>query len=107
MSPLVVALLSPHSWPPWTFTSTPLNAGPMVKPSDPPMLLFLKFSVTVVLALAVFLDRLWAFYSNSKIDTRALRAQLMKHLRRGNVSDAALLCANTPGPVSAVLLTGL
>ncbi|MDP6523080.1 MAG: MotA/TolQ/ExbB proton channel family protein [Kiritimatiellia bacterium] len=70
-------------------------------------MMMIPLMVCSVLALAVFLDRLWAFYSNSKIDTRALRAQLMKHLRRGNVSDAALLCANTPGPVSAVLLTGL
>ena len=60
-----------------------------------------------VLALAVFLDRMWAFYRNSKVDTRALRSQLMRLLRRGHVKDAALLCVNTPGPVSAVLLAGL
>lgn len=70
-------------------------------------IMMIPLMVCSVLALAVFLDRLWAFYSNSKVDTRALRAQLMRHLRRGNVSEAALLCANTPGPVSAVLLTGL
>ena len=50
-----------------------------------------------VLALAVFLDRMWAFYRNSKVDTRALRSQLMRLLRRGHVKDAALLCVNTPG----------
>lgn len=60
-----------------------------------------------VLALAVFLDRLWAFYSNSRVDTRALRAQLMRHLERGEVKEAALLCENTPSPISAVLLAGL
>ena len=60
-----------------------------------------------VLALAVLIDRVWAFYANSKIDTRALRAQLMKLVRRGEIKGAALLCASTPGPVSAVLLAGL
>ncbi|MDA0321576.1 MAG: MotA/TolQ/ExbB proton channel family protein [Verrucomicrobia bacterium] len=60
-----------------------------------------------IVALAVVADRIWAFYLNSKLDTRALRAQLMRHLRRGEVSDAALLCISTPGPVAAVLLAGL
>jgi biopolymer transport protein ExbB len=31
----------------------------------------------------------------------------MRHLRRGEVNDAALLCISTPGPVAAVLLAGL
>ncbi len=60
-----------------------------------------------VIALAVFMDRLMAFYANSKVDARALRSQLMKLLREHKVKDAALLCASTPGPVSAVLLAGL
>jgi biopolymer transport protein ExbB len=60
-----------------------------------------------IVALAVVADRVWAFYLNSKLDTRALRAQLMRHLRRGEVNDAALLCISTPGPVAAVLLAGL
>ena len=60
-----------------------------------------------IVALAVVADRIWAFYLNSKLDTRALRAQLMRHLRRGEVNDAALLCISTPGPVAAVLLAGL
>lgn len=60
-----------------------------------------------VIGLAVIIDRVIAFYLNSKLDTRALRAQLMRHLRRGEVKDAALLCISTPGPVAAVLLAGL
>jgi biopolymer transport protein ExbB len=70
-------------------------------------LMMIPLMTCSVLALAVFLDRLWAFYSNSRVDTRALRSQLMRHLRRGQVKDAVLLCVNTPGPVSAVLLAGL
>ena len=60
-----------------------------------------------ILALAVFMDRLAAFYANSKVDVRALRSQLMKLLRQHELKEAALLCANTPGPISAVLLSGL
>jgi biopolymer transport protein ExbB len=60
-----------------------------------------------VLALAVFLDRFMAFYRNSKVDVRALRSQLARLLREHKVRDAALLCATTPGPISAVLLAGL
>ena len=60
-----------------------------------------------VIAMAVVLDRLVAFYINSKVDVLALRSNLMKLLREHKVKDAALLCANTPSPVSAVLLTGL
>jgi len=63
--------------------------------------------VCSVLALAVFLDRVMAFYRNSKVDVRALRSQLMKLLREHKVKEAALLSANTPGPISAVLLAGL
>jgi len=70
-------------------------------------LMMIPLMICSVLSLGVFLDRLWAFYANSKIDTRALRAQLMKHLRRGQLTEAAMLCTSTPGPVSAVLLAGL
>jgi len=60
-----------------------------------------------VIALAVFMDRLLAFYANSKLDARALRSHLMKLLREHKVKEAALLCANTSGPIAAVLLAGL
>lgn len=70
-------------------------------------MMMIPLLVCSVVALGVLIDRGWAFYMNNKIDTRALRAQLMKLLRRGQVSDAALLCVNTPGPVAAVLLAGL
>lgn len=70
-------------------------------------LMMIPLMICSVLSVAVLLDRAWAFYANSKIDVRALRAQLMKFLRRSQVRDGALLCVNTPGPVSAVLLAGL
>lgn len=70
-------------------------------------LMMIPLMICSVLSVAVLIDRAWAFYANSKIDVRALRAQLMKFLRRGQIRDAALLCINTPGPVSAVLLAGL
>jgi len=60
-----------------------------------------------VIALAVILDRLMAFYANSKVDVPALRSHLMRLLREHKVKEAAALCANTPSPVAAVLLAGL
>ena len=63
--------------------------------------------VCSTLAFAVLFDRAMAFLANRKIDTRALRANVLSLLERDRLPDAAVLCANTPGPVSAVLLTGL
>jgi biopolymer transport protein ExbB len=60
-----------------------------------------------ILTLAVLVDRLWVFLQNSKYDTRSLRAKILDLMGDGRVDDAALLCASTPSPVSAVLLTGL
>ena len=63
--------------------------------------------VCSVLATAVLIDRAKAFWTNRKIDTRSLRANVLKLLEADRLHDAAVLCANTPGPVSAVLLKGL
>ena len=60
-----------------------------------------------IVATAVLIDRALAFYANRKVDTRSLRANVLKLLEQSRVHDAAVLCANTPGPVSAVLLTGI
>ena len=60
-----------------------------------------------VLAVAVLIDRLLAFRTNSNVDVRSLRAKVMDALRVGNVQEAALLCSEPPGPVSAVLLAGV
>ena len=74
-----------------------LQGGPLMIP-----LMFCS-----LLALAVAIDRAWAFYANSKIDSRALRSQVLDLLAEDRTRDAALLCSSTPGPVSAVLLAGL
>ena len=60
-----------------------------------------------IIALAVILDRFLAFRRYDSIDNRSLRAQVMRHIWQGEVDQAALLCANTPGPISAVLLAGI
>jgi biopolymer transport protein ExbB len=60
-----------------------------------------------VLALAALLDRLMAFHAHRKIDNRALRARILSLLRQDKLEEAIRLCSNTPGPVSAVLLSGL
>jgi len=60
-----------------------------------------------VLAVTVAIDRGVAFLNYRKIDTRSLRARLLELVGEGRVDEAARLCADTPGPVSAVLLVGL
>lgn len=60
-----------------------------------------------ILALAIIIDRALAFRANSRIDPRSLRARMLQLLHDGKVEDSLNLCASAPGPVSAVLLTGL
>lgn len=60
-----------------------------------------------VIALAVAIDRWFAFRRNDKVDTRSLRSKVLELLAAGKVTEAAVLCGNTPGPVSAVMLAGL
>lgn len=69
--------------------------------------MMIPLMICSVLALTVIFDRLLAFWANSRLDTRALRAQILRHLKHGEIEEAAMLCVNTPGPVAAVLLTGL
>lgn len=60
-----------------------------------------------IITLAVILDRARCFRRNARIDHRALRAKVMEEVHQGNLDQAIRLCADTPGPVSAVLLSGL
>ncbi|MEE3218632.1 MAG: hypothetical protein VX257_00140, partial [Planctomycetota bacterium] len=69
--------------------------------------MMIPLMICSVLAIGVVFDRAWAFWKHSRLDTRSLRARLMELLQQGNVQEAGLLCANTPGPVSAVLLAGV
>ena len=74
-----------------------LEGGPMMIP----------LMICSILTVAVVIDRAFAFYRNAKTDSRALRGKVLELLSNGKIKDAALLCAHTPGPVSAVLLSGL
>jgi len=69
--------------------------------------MMIPLMVCSVLATAVLIDRALAFWANAKVDTRSLRANVLSLLAEDRVADAGVLCANTPGPISAVLLTGL
>jgi biopolymer transport protein ExbB len=70
-------------------------------------ILMVPLMICSVLALGAFLDRLWAFNAHRKVDNRSLRAKVLACLRQNKIADAQQLCSNTPGPVSAVLLSGL
>lgn len=76
---------------------TIIKGGAMMLP-----LMFLS-----VLAVAVAIDRWRAFTRNSRVDSRSLRSKVLERLAAGKVTDAAALCATTPGPVAAVMLAGL
>lgn len=60
-----------------------------------------------ILALGAIFDRYWAFRKHRGIDNRSLRSKVLSLLRQKNEKDAVQLCANTEGPVSAVLLSGV
>ena len=69
--------------------------------------LMIPLMVCSVLAMAVLIDRALAFWANSKIDTRSLRANVLSLMEDNRPADAAVLCNSTPGPISAVLLAGV
>lgn len=60
-----------------------------------------------LLAISVIVDRAWAFWRHRRVDNRSLRAKVLEMLSEGKVGEAARICASTPGPISAVLLSGL
>lgn len=59
-----------------------------------------------LVSIAVIIERYSAFKA-ATVDTTALRAEVLALLRNGDVRQAIVLCSNTPGPVSAILLVGL
>ncbi|MCH7725046.1 MAG: MotA/TolQ/ExbB proton channel family protein [Planctomycetes bacterium] len=69
--------------------------------------MMIPLMICSVLAIGVVLDRAWAFYQYRRTDTRSLRSQVLRLLEQGDLTAAAHLCSATPGPVSAVLLSGL
>lgn len=73
-----------------------LNGGPLMIP----------IMGCSVLALAVILDRLYAFRA-AKTDNVALRAKVEDLLYEGKLDESITVCEKSKGPVAAVLLVGL
>lgn len=69
--------------------------------------MMIPLMIESVLVLAAVVDRYLAFRSNRKVDTRALRAEVMQFVEENRIEDAMVLCSSTPGPVAATLLVGL
>jgi biopolymer transport protein ExbB/TolQ len=69
--------------------------------------MMIPLMVCSVLTLAAVIDRYLAFRANRRVDTRAMRAELLTYLDEDRLEDAMVLCSSTPGPVAAVLLVGL
>jgi len=69
--------------------------------------LMIPLMIESILAIGILIDRALAFRANTRVDTRALRAKILQLLNEDKIAEAAQLCANTPGPVSAVMLAGL
>ena len=76
---------------------TIIDGGPLMVP----------LLICSLITLAVILDRAISFRQNGRIDHHALRAKVNEYVRHGQVDEAIKLCADTPGPISAVLLSGL
>ena len=74
-----------------------LNGGPLMVP----------LMACSLISLAVVYDRWMAFRANRKIDTRALRANVMADLRKDDISSAIMKCEAARGPIASVLLAGL
>ncbi len=69
--------------------------------------LMIPLMICSLVAIAVLIDRWKSFRAYAKIDSKALRAKVMNLAMEGKIEEAIVLCAGTPGPVSAILLAGL
>ena len=74
-----------------------LNGGPLMIP----------LMLCSLVSLAVVYDRWMAFRANRKIDTRALRSNVMAKLRQDNIAGAISECEAARGPIASVMLAGL
>ena len=68
-----------------------------------PMWLILLCSVA---AVAVFLERLFHLH-RAHIHAEDFMKGIRNHLKRGNVSEALVICKETPGPVAHILRAAL
>jgi len=69
----------------------------------PVMFLLAAFSVA---AIAIIINRL-RFYKASRVDGAALIAAVLKYIRAGSPESAVSLCEEKPGPLAAVIKSGL
>lgn len=69
--------------------------------------MMIPLGVCSVVMVAVLIERALAFYHNSRIDVRALRAKVRTLVAEDRMDEALTLCASTPSPVAAVLMVGL
>jgi biopolymer transport protein ExbB len=74
-----------------------LKGGPLMVP----------LMLCSLVSLAVVYDRWLTFRDNRRIDTRALRSKVLRHLRNNDVPGAVRECETTRGPLASVLLAGL
>ena len=60
-----------------------------------------------IVSIAVVLDRWRAFRRYNGVDNRSLTSRVIQAIWQDDVEEAAMLCAKTPGPLAAVLLSGV
>lgn len=63
--------------------------------------------VMSLIAWGVVIERGYSFWMHSKIDLKALRAEVVDLVQQKRILNAAQVCAATPSPVAAVMLAGL
>jgi len=59
-----------------------------------------------ILGLAVVFDR-WRIFKVAAVETAPLRARILEFMGDGKLGEAIDLCAQTKGPVAAILMVGL
>ena len=69
--------------------------------------LMIILMIESILAIAVALDRAAAFRANARVDIRSLRAKVQNQMAAAQYDEALAVCLATPGPVSAVMASGL
>src|SRR3989338_5900938 len=62
--------------------------------------------VCSILALAIFLERLWALRA-SQVTPRDLWIDVEEHMKHGKVNESMTLCRKSPSSLSRLLLVGL
>ena len=69
--------------------------------------MMLPLLICSIVMVAVIIDRCRAFRAAAKLDPKALREKVVACAGAGDLDGAAKACAESEGPVAAVLLTGV